>query len=348
MNSSSCAMLLYTFLFTARSMGVVSDHDVRGNATLVVGKKHGLVQSSVRADSVTAESYKWLLCDSPDANARSVTIGRDVPPGTHDADNQLCAATYIELYRLTGQSNQTMIAATMAEFDSEISDPKTTSYWSWVDALFMAMNPYARLGGVTGEQKYFDKMFANFNASCLEGPVPDKTYAFWSDEYHLFYRDDRFLKSTTFWGRGNGWAMGALVAALQNSPASDPHTDVYKSMFKAQAAELKSIQGDDGVWRSSLLNVSGYPTPETTGSSLFTFGLAYGINSGILSRDDYLPVVTKAWNFLSGTALQPSGLFGYCQPVGGSPEHNINASTTSDFCVGQFALAATQVAQLGL
>eukprot|EP00041_Stephanoeca_diplocostata_P023067 m.560641 g.560641 ORF g.560641 m.560641 type:complete len:156 (+) comp22212_c2_seq1:575-1042(+) len=109
MNSSSCAMLLYTFLFTARSMGVVSDHDVRGNATLVVGKKHGLVQSSVRADSVTAESYKWLLCDSPDANARSVTIGRDVPPGTHDADNQLCAATYIELYRLTGQSNQTVV-----------------------------------------------------------------------------------------------------------------------------------------------------------------------------------------------------------------------------------------------
>eukprot|EP00041_Stephanoeca_diplocostata_P023075 m.561056 g.561056 ORF g.561056 m.561056 type:complete len:184 (+) comp22212_c2_seq44:75-626(+) len=56
-----------------------------------------------------AESYKWLLCDSPDANARSVTIGRDVPPGTHDADNQLCAATYIELYRLTGQSNQTVV-----------------------------------------------------------------------------------------------------------------------------------------------------------------------------------------------------------------------------------------------
>eukprot|EP00041_Stephanoeca_diplocostata_P023076 m.560675 g.560675 ORF g.560675 m.560675 type:complete len:269 (+) comp22212_c2_seq5:75-881(+) len=168
--------------------------------------------------------YEWKLCNF-DTRVGGALSAMD-PPGIENANNQLCGATYIELYKLDGASNKTMIAATMAEFDSEISDPKTTSYWSWVDALFMAMNPYARLGGVTGEQKYFDKMFANFNASCLEGPVPDKTYAFWSDEYHLFYRDDRFLKSTTFWGRGNGWAMGALVAALQNSPASDPHTDV--------------------------------------------------------------------------------------------------------------------------
>ena len=36
-------------------------------------------------------------------------------------------------------------------------------------------------------------------------------------------------------------------------------------------------------------------------------------------------------------------LFGYCQPVGGSPEHNIDPESTSDFCVGQFLLGAVQV-----
>ena len=46
---------------------------------------------------------------------------------------------------------------------------------------------------------------------------------------------------------------------------------------------------------------------------------------------------------MSTTALQESGLFGYCQPVGGSPQNNVNASSTSDFCVGQFLLAAAQV-----
>ena len=49
---------------------------------------------------------------------------------------------------------------------------------------------------------------------------------------------------------------------------------------------------------------------------------------------------------MSGTALSDRGLYGYCQPVGGSPEHNINPTSTSDFCVGQFLLAATQVYKL--
>lgn len=52
------------------------------------------------------------------------------------------------------------------------------------------------------------------------GPVPDETYAFWSDSYHLFYRDDRFLKSSTFWGRGNGWAMGAYKGVVDSEHRS--------------------------------------------------------------------------------------------------------------------------------
>ena len=44
--------------------------------------------------------------------------------------------------------------------------------------------------------------------------------------------------------------------------------------LEKQAAKLKSIQSPDGCWRASLLNVSGYPDPETTGSSSFTYGIA--------------------------------------------------------------------------
>ena len=40
------------------------------------------------------------------------------------------------------------------------------------------------------------------------------------------------------------------------------------------------------------------------------------------------------------------GVVGYCQPGGGSPENNYNATTSSDFCVGDFLLAASEMAQL--
>ena len=49
--------------------------------------------------------------------------------------------------------------------------------------------------------------FELFNAAALDGPSAT-TYHFWSDEHNLFYRDDHYLNSTIFWGRGNGWAMG--------------------------------------------------------------------------------------------------------------------------------------------
>jgi hypothetical protein len=57
--------------------------------------------------------------------------------------------------------------------------------------------------------------------------------------------------------------------------------------------------------------------------------------------------VRRAWAFLSGVSLQAgSGLVGFCQPGGGSPENNYNRSTTSSFCVGEFLLAASQIVQV--
>lgn len=143
--------------------------------------------------------------------------------------------------------------------------------------------------------------------------------------------------------------MGALVAAIQNG-THDPHRSKYVEIFKLHAAKLASIHSSDGrgiYWHSSLLDPLAFPAPEMTATASFVYGLAFGINQGLLDRATYLPVVEGAWKFMSTVALQPNGLFGYCQPVGGSPQNNVNATSTSDFCVGQFLLAATQMHLLG-
>jgi rhamnogalacturonyl hydrolase YesR len=107
-----------------------------------------------------ANHYEWKLCGS----------SQDVadPPGIQNANNQLCGATYAELYALDGKRNKTWIAATVQEFDKEIAS-NSTSLWSWVDALFMSMNTWSRIGTVTGEQKYFDQQWYDFSAAALEG-----------------------------------------------------------------------------------------------------------------------------------------------------------------------------------
>ena len=112
------------------------------------------------------------------------------------------------------------------------------------------------------------------------------------------------------------------------------------------AVSLKAIQfASSGMWSASLGDAAAYPNPETTGSSSFTFAMAYGINAGFLDAATYTPVVTRAWQGLSTIALQGDGLVGWCQPAGASPGEE-TASSTSDFCVGLWLLAASEVYKL--
>jgi hypothetical protein len=133
-------------------------------------------------------------------------------------------------------------------------------------------------------------------------------------------------------------------------------------MLQTMAASLAPLQGSDGLWRSSLLDPSIFPSPETSGTALITFALAYGIKAGLLSSATYQPVVAKAWAGLSTIALQPSGFVTDCQAVGFAPAASYTAksprtkqtATSSGtvnvdeppFCVGAFLLAGAWVAQL--
>ncbi len=111
------------------------------------------------------------------------------------------------------------------------------------------------------------------------------------------------------------------------------------------AASLAKLQGADGFWRSSLLDADQFPTPETTGTACYTYALAWGVNNGVLPAATYTPVVLSAWAGLSSVALQSDGVVGWCQPEAGSPGP-ATVNSTSDFCVGQFLLAGSEVLKL--
>ena len=137
----------------------------------------------------------------------------------------------------------------------------------------------------------------------------------------------------------------ALVSAIRFVPEAHPSHSVYLGIFQKMASSIATAQATDGSWRSSMLNHS-FP-PESSGSSFMVFALAYGINAGVLSRSEYLPVVERGWNWLSAVALQPSGFLGWCQGVGDSPSWQVYANSTESYCVGAFLSAAAQVSQLG-
>ena len=250
-------------------------------------------------------------------------------------DDQCAAQTYFDAFLLAPvAANMVMLTGAQPSFDQLVANPPQGRVeWWWEDALFMVPPGFVRLGAATGNAKYFQ---------VLDGMWWD-TYAFlWEPKQGLMYRDD--MHRNEFWARGNGWVIAGTARVLQYLPASDPKHADYVTMLQAMAAALKAIQGTDGMWRSNLLVPTQYPNPETSGSGLMTYGIAWGLNNGVLDRATYLPVAQKAWQGLMAV-VDANGLVGYCQPVGAGPAA-ATATSTAPFCVGAWLLGASEMAKL--
>jgi rhamnogalacturonyl hydrolase YesR len=119
----------------------------------------------------------------------------------------------------------------------------------------------------------------------------------------------------------------------------------YVHLFKTMAARLKDLQRKDGTWSMGLLGgEEGYPLKETSGTAFFTFGMAWGVNNGILDRATYEPVILKAWNALAD-CVTDEGLLGHVQPVGAAPGDSY-PDKSEVYGVGAFLAAGAEVYNL--
>ncbi|SHJ23421.1 Glycosyl Hydrolase Family 88 [Pseudozobellia thermophila] len=91
----------------------------------------------------------------------------------------------------------------------------------------------------------------------------------------------------------------------------------------------------------SLLGQEFYPTPETSGSSLYVYGLAWGINNRILKGSKYKKAVVKGWNTITGY-VHENGMLGYVQPIGAAPG-NASADKTEVYGLGAFLSAGFEI-----
>jgi len=107
-----------------------------------------------------------------------------------------------------------------------------------------------------------------------------------------------------------------------------------------------------GKWGLGFINNSGDPNnfggKEVSGTSLFIYGFAWGINNNILDKKIYLPAITKAWVAMSKEAVHSNGKLGYVQGTGKEPKDGqpVNYDSTPDFedyGLGCFLLAGTEI-----
>lgn len=271
------------------------------------------------------------------ANANQWLIG---PEGPNNADAYNCGQTYIDLYRLNPQPDY--LTDLTNRVNAWLASPATNQL-SWIDAFYMAGPTFARMGKLTGDTSYFEKLWQMYSY------MKDRLGLF-DTNTSLWYRDVNYIYPAAtsanggkvFWSRGNGWVFAGLAQTLQQMPTNAPHYHDFVAMFQEMAPAIKAVQGADGMWRSSLYDPNQFPNPETSGTGFFTYGLAWGIRSGLLPSTDYSNTVTLAWHGLTNLALNAQGLVGYVQGVGAQPAAATPMSTT-DFGVGAFLLACSEI-----
>ena len=274
-------------------------------------------------------------------------------PRPRHADDHCIAQAYARLF--IRDRAPLMIEATLDRFDAMIAEPRPAEdvgwsendNWSWCDALFMSPPTMAIIGAATDDPRYLDLM----NRMWWE------TYDYLYDpEERLWYRDGNFViredgsgprtvnGHKVFWSRGNGWVFAGLALVLQYMPVDYPDRAKYEELFRDMASTLIRVQGEDGLWRSSLLDPDEYPVPESSGSGFFTFGLAWGVNNGLLDGPTTRPSVERGWRGLIW-AQQPDGRIGWVQQIGYDPR-SVSADDTMEYGTGAFLLAGSEILNL--
>lgn len=270
---------------------------------------------------------------------------------TRHADNYACGQVYIDMYNLCPKPE--ILLNVKSNLNMLVNTPQINEWW-WIDAIQMGMPGFAKMGKLTGEQKYFDKMWQMYeytrNQHGEHGMFNQKDGLWWRDQdFDPPYKEPN--GEDCYWSRGNGWVYAALVRVLDEIPANEVHRQDYINDFLTMSKAIKACQREDGFWNVSLHDPNHFGGKELTGTSLFVYGMAWGIRNGLLDRDEYLPIVLKAWNAMVKDAVHPDGFLGYVQGTGKEPKDGQPVTYDSkpdfdDFGTGCFLLAGSEIYKL--
>ena len=269
---------------------------------------------------------------------------------TCDADDQCCSQTYLDRFMMTGDS--AMLKPTIENLQKQMQTK--IGWWTWIDAIQMAMPVYAQMYKITGDRKYLEhgmKMYRWSRNECGGGLFNEKGDGLWwrDADYVPPYKEKD--GKDCYWSRGNGWVLAAYVRVMnQLSPKDKIYKEVKKD-FLTMCNGLAKCQREDGFWNVSLVSPTTYGGKETTGTALFLYGIAWGLQKGYLKEKVFRPIADKDWAAMAKDAVHADGFLGWVQgtgkdPSAGQPVTYTKVPDFEDYGIGCFLLGAAEYYKL--
>jgi len=234
-----------------------------------------------------------------------------------------------------GEKNEAWTKAVKMLRDQMARHPRTSEggFWHkkryphqmWLDGLYMASPFLAQYGALFNEHALFDdvsKQIILMDRHSYD-PATGLYWHAWDESHSQSWADPKTGFSPNFWSRAIGWYAMAIVDSLDYMPVSQPEIDEIVNILKRLADGVVKWQDPkSGVWwQLTALGDEQGNYLEGSGSAMFVYALAKGVNKGYLPREKYLPAIQKGYAGLIHTLIKtnPDGsirLTQICQGAG--------------------------------
>lgn len=235
-----------------------------------------------------------------------------------------------------GEKNDAWTKAVKTLRDQMRTHPRTSEggFWHkkryphqmWLDGLYMASPFLAQYGGLFDEPAIFDdvaKQLVLMDRHSYDAATGLYWHA-WDESHSQSWADPKTGFSPNFWSRAIGWYGMALVDSLDYMPVSQPEIDEIVNILKRLADGVVKWQDPkSGVWWQ-LTSLGDRQKDgnylEGSGTAMFIYTLAKGVNKGYLPREKYLPAILKGYEGMIKTLVKenPDGTIRFTQICSGA------------------------------
>jgi unsaturated rhamnogalacturonyl hydrolase len=253
----------------------------------------------------------------------------------------------VMLYRASGDDIYLSLANDIIQF-METQATRTTDgglgHWHdnhqlWVDTLFMSCPVYAEMSEVMNRPEYFTEATRQLIVSANH--LQDSRTGLF---YHM-YDEPKDQRTSSFWGRGNGWTAMAYISVLRHLKGDHPNYARVVSDFQRLAKGLISVQNPiTGLYHTILDNPQSYA--ETSASAMILYSLVEGQRIGLITIEDP-EFVQRTWKGLA-TKVDSNGVVFDVSAGTGPTDHKTYGKIplgTETWGTGAFLLAASALCE---
>ena len=298
---------------------------------------------------------------------------RERATGFGNQDNMMTGNTLVMLYEVTKDERYKKAATTIRRALDGYPRNSNGGLWHarsmngqwWIDGIFMSQMFLTRYGRSVGDTQYcWDEATAQIGAYARSAQR-DNTGLFLHAIYEAGHggrapnwADPKGGLSPEVWSEGLGWYALVLVETLVDLPKDHARRGEMEDIFRRLAAGLKRTQDPkSGRW-FQVVDKGDQPDnwTDTSGSAMFTYTIAKGIEIGLLDKAEYAGVVERGYKGITENAkINDKGLVDIdsaCDGVGVQVDYshyiNYRKSINAKEAVAGFLWATALVEKPGL